>query len=72
MALTATAPTPAPSAPKITPTTSDSITSMARMKRRWAPMARSVPISRTRSSVAITKALLMMTRAMTKMIRIAT
>ena len=54
------------------PTTIDSITSIARMKRRWAPMARSVPISRTRSSVAITSALLMMTSATRKMMRIAT
>jgi len=36
------------------------------------PMARRVPISRTRSRVAITSALLMMTRAMRKMMRMAT
>ncbi len=56
----------------MTPTTIDSMTSIARMKRRCAPIARSVPISFTRSSVAITSALLMITSAMRKMIRIAT
>ena len=44
---------------------------MARTNRFCAPMARMVPISFTRCSVAITMALLMMTRATAKMMRTA-
>ena len=49
-----------------------SVTNIASTKARCAPIARIVPISRTRTSVAINIELLMITNATAKMMKMAT
>ena len=51
----------APNVPKIDASIVVSATTIRRMKPRWAPIARMVPISRVRSSVDMVNELLMMT-----------
>ena len=71
MAWTMRMPSAAPRPPKTSPVVTTSTTTSTSTKRRCAPMARMVPISFTRWSVAMTMALLMMTSATAKMMRTA-